>query len=88
MDWHKISTVSKPDNLSQVINCICPGLIDTQMVRETVSKEEMKKWIHSIPMNRLGSANEEAELVLFLVSEASTYINGATIDLNGASLLI
>ena len=58
------------------------------MVRETVSKEEMKKWINSIPMNRLGSADEEAELVLFLVSEASTYINGATIDLNGASLLI
>ncbi len=70
------------------VNSICPGLIDTPMVRKTVSKEEMKKWINSIPMNRLGSADEEAELVLFLVSEASTYINGATIDLNGASLLI
>jgi NAD(P)-dependent dehydrogenase (short-subunit alcohol dehydrogenase family) len=39
-------------------------------------------------MRRLGSANEEAELVLFLVSETSSYINGATIDLNGSSLLI
>ena len=70
------------------VNSICPGLIDTPMVRETVSEEEMKKWIKSIPMRRLGNANEEAELVLFLVSEASSYINGATIDLNGASLLI
>jgi len=70
------------------VNSICPGLIDTPMVRETTSEEEIKKWIKSIPMRRLGSANEEAELVLFLVSEASSYINGATIDLNGASLLI
>jgi NAD(P)-dependent dehydrogenase (short-subunit alcohol dehydrogenase family) len=70
------------------VNSICPGLIDTPMVRETTSEEEIKKWIESIPMRRLGSANEEAELVLFLVSEASSYINGATIDLNGASLLL
>ncbi|MCW4042503.1 MAG: SDR family oxidoreductase [Candidatus Bathyarchaeota archaeon] len=70
------------------VNSICPGLIDTPMIRETTSEEEIKKWIKSIPMKRLGRTNEEAELVLFLVSEASSYINGATIDLNGASLLI
>jgi len=70
------------------VNSICPGLIDTPMVRQTTSKEELERHLEGIPMARLGKPEEEAELVLFLVSDASSYINGATIDLNGASLLI
>jgi len=70
------------------VNSICPGLIDTHMVREMTSKEELNGWRKTIPMGRLGKPEEEADLVLFLVSNASSYINGATIDLTGASLLI
>ena len=70
------------------VNAVCPGLIDTPMVRETTTPEELEKFIRDIPMGRLGSPEEEANLVLFLVSDASSYINGATIDVTGASLLI
>jgi len=70
------------------VNAICPGLIDTPMVKETTTPEELERFIKAIPMGRLGRPEEEAALVLFLVSEASAYINGATIDLTGASLLI
>ncbi len=70
------------------VNSICPGLIDTPMIREMASKEELDEWRENIPMKRLGEPEEEADLVLFLVSDNSSYINGATIDLNGASLLI
>ncbi|MFX0195255.1 MAG: SDR family NAD(P)-dependent oxidoreductase [Candidatus Hodarchaeota archaeon] len=70
------------------VNTICPGLIDTPMIRESTTPEELEAERKQIPMGRLGTPEEEAELVLFLVSEASSYINGATIDLNGASLLI
>jgi NAD(P)-dependent dehydrogenase (short-subunit alcohol dehydrogenase family) len=70
------------------VNAICPGLIDTPMIRETTTPEELLAWKKAIPMGRLGTPQEEADLVLFLVSEASAYINGATIDLTGASLLI
>jgi NAD(P)-dependent dehydrogenase (short-subunit alcohol dehydrogenase family) len=70
------------------VNAICPGLIDTPMIRETTTFEELQEWREAIPMGRLGTPEEEADLVLFLVSEASSYINGATIDLTGASLLI
>lgn len=70
------------------VNAICPGLIDTPMIRESTTPEELVAERKQIPMGRFGTPEEEADLVLFLVSEAASYINGATIDLNGASLLI
>jgi len=70
------------------VNSICPGLIDTPMIRETTSIKELDKWREEIPMGKLGEPESVADLVLFLVSDASAYINGATIDINGASLLI
>jgi len=70
------------------VNAICPGLIDTPMIREATTPEELEAELRQIPMGRFGTPEEEADLVLFLVSEASSYINGATIDLTGASLLI
>lgn len=70
------------------VNAVCPGLIDTPMVRSSTSPEEIEAQIKAIPMGRLGTPEEVADLVLFLVSDASSYINGATIDIGGASLLI
>jgi NAD(P)-dependent dehydrogenase (short-subunit alcohol dehydrogenase family) len=70
------------------VNAVCPALIDTPMIRETTTPPELARFIQAIPMGRLGQPEEEARLVLFLASSAASYINGATIDLTGASLLI
>ncbi len=70
------------------VNAICPGLIDTPMIRETTTEAELERERQAIPMGRFGTPEEEAQVVLFLVSDASSFVNGATIDLNGASLLI
>ncbi|MFQ6125954.1 MAG: SDR family NAD(P)-dependent oxidoreductase [Candidatus Heimdallarchaeota archaeon] len=70
------------------VNAICPGLIETEMIWESTSPDELEAERKAIPMGRFGTPEEEADLVLFLVSQASNYINGATIDFNGASLLI
>ncbi|MFQ5820039.1 MAG: SDR family NAD(P)-dependent oxidoreductase [Candidatus Heimdallarchaeota archaeon] len=70
------------------VNAICPGLIATEMIQESTTPEELEAERKQIPMGRFGTPEEEADLVLYLVSEASSYINGAIIDLNGASLLI
>jgi len=70
------------------MNAVCPALIDTPMIRETTTPPELARFIEAIPMGRLGQPEEEARLVLFLASSAASYINGATIDLTGASLLI
>lgn len=48
----------------------------------------MEAQIKAISLERLGTPKEVADLILSLVSDASSYINGITIDIGGASLLI
>ena len=68
-------------------NSICPGLIDTEMVRENCSPERLQAYEESFPISRLGTRDEVARLVLFLVADAS-YITGAAFDINGGDLMI
>ena len=68
-------------------NAICPGLIDTEMVRSDYSPEKIKAYENSFPISRLGTPEEVADIVLFLVADAS-YITGAAIDINGGDLMI
>ncbi len=68
-------------------NSVCPGLIDTEMVRSDCTVEQIKKYEDSFPIHRLGTPEEVAALVLFLISDA-TYITGAALDINGGDLMI
>ena len=70
------------------VNSICPGLVETPMIREEASKERLDAWLAQIPLGRFADPGEEADLVLFLASEQARYITGATIDFNGGSLLL
>jgi 3-oxoacyl-[acyl-carrier protein] reductase len=69
------------------VNAVCPGLIDTEMVRMECSPERIDTYIKSFPISRLGTPEEVAELVLFLVADAP-YITGASIDINGGDLMM
>ena len=69
-------------------NAVCPGLIDTDMVRKTVSVERILGYEQSFPISRLGTPREVANLVLFLGSDESAYITGASIDINGGDLMM
>ncbi len=68
-------------------NAICPGLIDTDMVRSECSPERIEAYENSFPIPRLGTPQEVADLVLFLVTNAP-YITGAAIDINGGDLMM
>jgi len=61
------------------VNCVAPGLIDTEMVDEHVLDEAMKL----IPMRRMGHPEEVAALVTFLMSDAAAYITRQVISVNG-----
>jgi len=61
------------------VNCVAPGLIDTEMVDEQVVSEAMK----IIPMRRMGEPAEVAALVGFLMSDAAGYITRQVISVNG-----
>ncbi|MSP13152.1 MAG: SDR family oxidoreductase [Chloroflexi bacterium] len=70
------------------VNATAPGSMDTEMVRERATPEHIRSEEQSIPLRRLGTAQDEANLVAFLCSDESSYIAGATIDINGADLLL
>ena len=70
------------------VNSVCPGLIDTEMVRSTIDEDRTKAYADSFPISRLGEPSEVAELVAFLVSDRASYITGASLDINGGDLMI
>jgi 2-keto-3-deoxy-L-fuconate dehydrogenase len=62
------------------VNCVCPGPVDTPMMRELTKNQgfEIKQ-----PIARLGRPEEVAEVVFFLCSESATYITGTSILVDG-----
>jgi len=68
------------------VNCVAPGLTDTNM-NASLGSEQMRKVIESIPLGRMAKPEEIAELVLFLSSQASDYITGETVNINGGLLM-
>ena len=64
------------------VNAIAPGYVDTDMVR-AVPEKVLEKIIRTIPVGRLGRAEDIARGVLFLVDEEASFITGSTIDING-----
>ena len=70
------------------VNSVCPGLIDTEMVRSTISEQRVKEYAEGFPIPRLGESGEVAELVAFLASDRAAYITGASLDINGGDLMI
>jgi len=69
------------------VNCISPGVIDTDMIKQFVPKIGKKNIIKSIPMSRFGNDIEIANTALFLASEDSSYITGQVLNVNGGSYL-
>jgi NAD(P)-dependent dehydrogenase (short-subunit alcohol dehydrogenase family) len=72
-----------PDNIR--VNAICPSMIDTDITAGAMSAEQKQAVLNSVPMGRLGEANEVAGCYLFLASDLSSYVTGSEIDINGGS---
>jgi NAD(P)-dependent dehydrogenase (short-subunit alcohol dehydrogenase family) len=70
------------------VNAICPGMIDTELTRESATTEELERIARSYPVPRLGTAWEVADLICFAASEAAGYITGASLDINGGDLMM
>ena len=70
------------------VNDVCPGTIDTEMVRGSCTPEYLKEVVSSIPLARIGTPQDVANVVLFLASDLSAYMTGASLDVNGGALII
>ena len=64
------------------VNCIAPGTTESDILKK-FTEEDIVKLRNTIPLGRLGQPKDIAELALFLSSEMSGFITGATIDING-----
>ncbi|MGB1441599.1 MAG: SDR family oxidoreductase, partial [Candidatus Puniceispirillaceae bacterium] len=64
------------------VNVICPAVIDTEMLKD-VADTHIAYMLSKIPMGRMGSVDEIANLVEFLSSEGCSYSTGAVYDLSG-----
>jgi NAD(P)-dependent dehydrogenase (short-subunit alcohol dehydrogenase family) len=69
------------------INCITPGLIETDITQGKLSPERKKEIEDTIPLARLGRADDVAGCCLFLASDLSAYCTGITLDVNGGMLI-
>ena len=75
------------------VNCVCPGSIDTPMVRHAATRFSMndpeaaiRGWAEAHPAGRIGEPGEVAAAVLFLASSDASFVTGATLTVDGGLL--
>ena len=66
-------------------NVICPSMTETGMLDGNITPEKFDEVVASIPLKRAGKPLDIAGACLFLASQLSAYVTGATIDVNGGS---
>jgi 3-oxoacyl-[acyl-carrier protein] reductase len=64
------------------VNCVAPGFIDTAMT-QALDETARKRLLEQVPIKRLGTPDDIASAVLFLVGDGASYITGATLHVNG-----
>lgn len=69
------------------VNAIAPGSINTPLTTVGRTEEQLKESITKIPLGRRGRADELAGAAVFLASDESSFVTGATIDVNGGMLM-
>ncbi len=70
------------------VNAVCPGVIATPMTEQSRGNPAvMRKWIEDIPQKRLGEAEEVAGVVLFLCSDAASYVTGRALVVDGGKVM-
>ncbi len=68
------------------VNAVAPGMIFTEMTAKTITANK-EKYLARIPLRRIAEASEVADVILFLASDAASYMTGATVDVTGGMLM-
>lgn len=64
-------------------NAVAPGLVGTDMSSNEIESEEGSEKVRNIPMGRIATVEEIAQVVVFLASDNASYVTGQTINVNG-----
>jgi NAD(P)-dependent dehydrogenase (short-subunit alcohol dehydrogenase family) len=65
------------------VNAVAPGMIDTEIHAGSGDPGRVDRIVPTVPMARIGSADEVAEAILFLLSDAASYVTGTIIKVSG-----
>lgn len=69
------------------VNAVSPGGVDTQMMNEGMSPEAMSAFIAMVPLGRVAQSDELAGAVVFLASDAASFITGSVMNVSGGQLM-
>jgi NAD(P)-dependent dehydrogenase (short-subunit alcohol dehydrogenase family) len=69
------------------VNTVSPGAVDTPMLRDGLSEEQLEQQVSAIPLGYMASPSDLSGAVIFLASEHGRYITGATINVSGGWLM-
>jgi NAD(P)-dependent dehydrogenase (short-subunit alcohol dehydrogenase family) len=71
-----------PDNVR--VNAVAPGPVNTDMTAQTRANPERRDWLmQGIPMGRFGEPDEIAQVIVFLLSGAASYVTGQILCADG-----
>jgi 3-oxoacyl-[acyl-carrier protein] reductase len=70
------------------VNAVSPGVIDTPFHERFSTPEMMRNFAAAIPLGRVGTPMECAQVIAFLASDAAGYVVGETIEVNGGQLML
>ena len=70
------------------MNAVSPGVIDTPFHEVFSTPEMIRNFVAGIPLGRVGTSEEVANVIAFLASDAASYLTGETIEVNGGQLML
>jgi NAD(P)-dependent dehydrogenase (short-subunit alcohol dehydrogenase family) len=69
------------------VNAVSPGAVDTEMLFNDLSQEQVDQMVAQIPIGRVAAPTDLAGAVIFLASDHASYVTGATINVSGGWLM-
>ncbi|MEU1879229.1 SDR family NAD(P)-dependent oxidoreductase [Streptosporangium sp. NPDC020072] len=70
------------------VNCVAPSAVLNERMRRFMSDEQLDGLAASYPLGRIGRPEDVAQAVLYLVSDASSWVTGVTLDLTGGRVIV
>jgi len=67
------------------VNCVAPGIVDTDLIRENIPADLAKKYGAAVPLGRLGEPDDIADVIAFLSSDDARWITGQCLTVSGGT---
>ena len=70
------------------VNCVCPGIVKTNIYNGVLTEEELEAKQQYFPLKRFGEPSDVAYAIIYFLSDASCWVTGAELKIDGGYTLI